>query len=152
MQAKHRILFICHGNICRSPMAEFIAKDMVGKACRTGDFEIVSATTSTEEIGNDIYLPAKRTLEKHGIGFTSRMARQITKNDYKYYDFIIAMDENNLRNLRRLLGDDTEGKISLLMSHAGKRRDVADPWYTGDFETTYRDITEGCEAFLKRFL
>ena len=146
---KHRILFICHGNICRSPMAEFILKDMVGKAGRAGEFEIASAATSTEEIGNDIYPPAKRILTQKGIKFNSRQARQFTKKNYDYYDFIIAMDENNLRNLKRMLGEDNEHKISLMMDHAGKHRDVADPWYTGDFETTFIDLVEGCEALLK---
>ena len=147
----HHILFICHGNICRSPMAEFILKDMVEKAGREGDFEIASAATSTEEIGNDIYPPAKRILTQKGIKFSLRQARQITRKDYDYYDFIIAMDENNLRNLKRMLGEDTEHKISLMMDYAGKHRDVADPWYTGDFETTFNDITEGCKGFLKLF-
>ena len=146
---KHRILFICHGNICRSPMAEFILKDMVEKAGRAGEFEIASAATSTEEIGNDIYPPAKRILTQKGIKFNPRQARQITRKDYEYYDYIIAMDENNLRNLRRMLGEDTEHKISLMMDYAGKHRDVADPWYTGDFETTYNDITEGCKGLLE---
>ena len=146
---KHRILFVCHGNICRSPMAEFILKDMVEKAGIADDFEIASAATSTEEIGNDIYPPAKRILFHKGIKFDSRRARQITRKDYDYYDFIIAMDENNLRNLRKMLGEDTKNKISLMMSYTGKHRNVADPWYTGDFETTYRDLIEGCEGFLK---
>ena len=130
-------------------MAEFILKDMVEKAGRAGEFEIASAATSTEEIGNDIYPPAKRILTQKGIIFNSRQARQITRKDYDYYDFIIAMDENNLRNLKRMLGEDTEHKISLMMDYAGKHRDVADPWYTGDFETTFRDLVEGCEALLK---
>ena len=146
---KHRILFICHGNICRSPMAEFILKDMVEKAGRAGEFEIASAATSTEEIGNDLYPPARHILFKKGIKYGYRKARQITKQDYEYYDYIIAMDENNLRNLKRLLGDDTEHKISLMMSYAGKHRDVADPWYTGDFETTFGDLVEGCNVFLQ---
>ena len=132
-------------------MAEFILKDMVEKAGRSGEFEIASAATSTEEIGNDIYPPAKRILTQKGIKFNSRQARQITKHDYDYYDFIIAMDDNNIRNLKRLLGEDTENKISLMMDYAGKHRDVADPWYTGDFETTFNDITEGCKGFLKLF-
>ena len=144
----HRILFICHGNICRSPMAEYILKDMVEKAGRAEEFEIASAATSTEEIGNDIYPPAKRILTQKGIKFNSRQARQITRKDYDHYDFIIAMDENNLRNLKRLLVEDVDHKISLMMYYAGKHRDVADPWYTGDFETTYNDIVEGCRGFL----
>jgi len=123
-------------------MAEYILKDMVEKAGMAEDFEIASAATSTEEIGNDIYPPARRILFNKGIKYGYRKARQITKKD------VIAMDENNLRNLKRLLGEDTEHKISLMMDYAGKHRDVADPWYTGDFETTYNDITEGCKGFL----
>ena len=131
-------------------MAEFILKDMVEKARIADDFEIASAATSTEEIGNDIYPPAKRILYQKGVKFDSRQARQITRKDYDYYDFIIAMDENNLRNLKRMLGEDTKNKISLMMSYAGKHRDVADPWYTGDFEKAYRDIEKGCRELLEK--
>ena len=111
MSDKHRILFICHGNICRSPMAEYILKDMVEKAGKADGFEIASAATSTEEIGNDLYPPARRTLFKHGIKYGYRHARQITMDDYRHYDYIIAMDENNLRNLKRLLGEDVDGNL-----------------------------------------
>ena len=148
---KHKVLFVCHGNICRSPMAEYILKDMVEKSGMADEFEIASAATSTEEIGNDIYPPARRVLLRKGVKYGYRKARQITRRDYEYYDFIIAMDENNLRNLKKLLGEDVDNKISLMMSHAGRHSDVADPWYTGDFEKTYNDIVEGCEGFLRRW-
>lgn len=144
----HKILFVCHGNICRSPMAEFVMKDLVGKAGAEEAFEIASAAVSTEEIGNDIYPPAQRKLREKGVSFIHRSARQITRSDYAYYDHIICMDESNLRWLRRIIGDDKEDKVSLLMQWTGVRRDVADPWYTSDFEATYRDVTEGCKALL----
>ena len=146
-----RILFLCHGNICRSPMAEFVMKDLVEKAGRSADFEIASAAVSTEEIGNDIYPPAKRTMTVHGVPFSRRGARQVTKSDYLHYDAIICMDRSNLRWLARIIGEDTAGKVSLLMDHAGESRDVADPWYTGDFEATYRDVLHGCEALLEKY-
>lgn len=144
-----KILFVCHGNICRSPMAEFVMKALVAEAGLTDLFEISSAATSREEIGNDIYPPAQQKLREKGIPFSSRHARQITQEDYRYYDSIIAMDQNNLNWLRRILGEDKEQKISLLLSFVGLRRDVADPWYTGDFEATYRDIATGCKALLQ---
>lgn len=147
---KIKILFICHGNICRSPMAEFIAKDMVRKSGKEQCFEIASAATSLEEIGNPIYPPAQRVLSQHGIAYEHRRARQITAADYAYYDHIVAMDRNNLSNLRRLLGDDVEGKFSLLMSHAGQDRDVSDPWYTRDFDAAYNDIALGCKMFISK--
>ena len=143
-----KILFICHGNICRSPMAEFVMKRLVDEAGMAEQFEIASAATSTEEIGNPVYPPARRKLADHGIGCAGKTARQITRADYRHYDYVIAMDHNNLRNLHRLLGDDSEGKISLLMDYTSRPGDVADPWYTGDFEATWRDVIEGCQGFL----
>lgn len=152
-----RILFVCHGNICRSPMAEFVMKKMVAESrdensdspCDMDDFEIASAATSTEEIGNPVYPPARRMLAAHGIDCTGKHARQMTARDYEYYDYIVLMDRNNLRNLRWILpGGDTARKISLLMDWTGHPRDVADPWYTGDFEATWNDVNEGCRALL----
>ena len=143
-----RILFVCHGNICRSPMAEFILKAMVREKGLDG-FYVESAAVSTEEIGNPIYPPAKRCLTGHGIPFDNgKRARQVTRADYARFDRIICMDAWNLRWIQRIIPDDPEGKILLMMSYTGVTRDVADPWYTGDFETTYRDIVEGCEAML----
>ena len=142
-----RILFVCHGNICRSPMAEFIMKDMAAKR-GLKDFYIESCATSTEELGCDMYPPAKRCLTSHGIPFEHRSARQMTRGDYDRFDMIIAMDSWNIRNMRHFVGNDPEGKVSLMMSHCGKDDDVTDPWYSGDFETTYNDITEACTALL----
>lgn len=189
-----KILFVCHGNICRSPMAEFVMKKMVaelqdgaGLECagksfagkdgadiddagndaaglKGADFEIASAATSTEEIGNPVYPPARRMLERHGIDCRGKTARQMTLRDYEYYDYIVLMDRNNLRNLRWILPAEiyerecTGGrasdlrrphkKVSLLMDWTGNSRDVADPWYTGDFEATWNDVNEGCRAML----
>ena len=145
---KKRLLFVCHGNICRSPMAEMVMKRLVREAGRSEQFEIASAATSTEEIGNPVYPPARRKLAEHGISCDGKTARQITREDYLYYDVIIAMDGNNLRNLRRLLGEDTDHKIRLLMDYTNRPGDVADPWYTGDFEATWRDVLEGCQGLL----
>lgn len=201
-----KILFVCHGNICRSPMAEFVMKKMVaelqdgaglecagksfaGKDCagkNCADFEIASAATSTEEIGNPVYPPARRMLERHGIDCRGKTARQMTLRDYEYYDYIVLMDRNNLRNLRWILppeiyekecaantvhpcagksfaGRDGAGlecagsqatgnKVSLLMDWVGESRDVADPWYTGDFVATWNDVNEGCRAMLQKLL
>jgi len=144
-----KILFICHGNICRSPMAEFVMKRLVEEAGLTGQFEIASAATSTEEIGNPVYPPARRKLAEHGIGCEGKTARQMSRSDYQYYDYVIAMDRNNLRNLKRMFGEDTDHKISLLMDYTLCPGDVADPWYTGDFEATWRDVSEGCKGLLE---
>ena len=145
-----RILFLCHGNICRSPMAEFIFKDLVRKNGLEDQFYIESAAVSTEEIGNSIYPPAKRCLNAHGIPFDKdKTARQITRADYDRFDLIIYMDRMNLRWLKWIIPDDPQNKIKLMMSFAGHDRDVADPWYTGDFETTYKDIMEASQMLLR---
>ena len=147
-----KMLFICHGNICRSPMAEFVMKKMVEEAGVSHLFEIASAATSTEEIGNPVYPPARRKLAEHGICCDGKTARQITRGDYRHFDHIIAMDRNNLRNLRRVIGEDIDGKISLMMDYTDRPGDVADPWYTGDFDATWRDVEEGCQGLLRQLL
>lgn len=143
-----KILFVCHGNICRSPMAEFVMKKMVKEAGLTKDFEIASAATSREEIGNPVYPPARRKLAEHGMSCSGKYAVQMTAADYDRYDYIVIMDRNNERNIRRIIGSDPENKVHLLMEYAGDRRDVADPWYTGDFDATWNDVTKGCKALL----
>lgn len=146
---KYKILFVCHGNICRSPMAEFVMKHLVEERGLQERFEIASAATSTEEIGNPVYPPARRKLAEHGIGCHGKTARQMTMEDYRYYDLIIVMDQSNVRNLKRLLGEDTEGKVHLLMDYTSRPGEVADPWYTGNFDATWRDVLEGCEGLLE---
>lgn len=145
-----RILFVCHGNICRSPMAEFVMKDLVEKAGLAGGFVIDSAATSTEEIGNPVYPPARRKLAEHGIGCAGHAARQMQRADYSRYDLLIGMDQENLYNMRRICGGDPEGKIRLLLGYTARPGSVADPWYTGDFERTWQDVLEGCRALLAR--
>ena len=146
-----KVLFLCHGNICRSPMAEFIFKDMVAKQGLEDKFYISSSATSTEEIwrgvGNPVYPPAQAELAKHGISCKGKRAVQVTAEDYDNYDFLLCMDSNNMRNIKRIIPRDPENKITKLMDFAGGG-DVADPWYTGDFSTTYSDVTKGCTAFL----
>ncbi len=144
-----KILFICHGNICRSPMAEFVMRQLVQEKGIADQFFIASAATSTEEIGNPVYPPAKRMLKEHGISCEGKTARQMTKADYEAYDYLIAMDKYNLRNMTRFVGNDPKGKVSLLMSHTDRPGDVADPWYTGDFSATWNDVNEGCLGILK---
>ena len=148
---KKKILFVCHGNICRSPMAEFVMKDLVRKAGREDEFEIASAATSTEEIGNEVYPPARRKLAEHGIGCKGKTARQMTRQDYAHYDLLIGMDSWNIRNMLRICDSDPEGKIQMLMDYTRRPGDVADPWYTGDFEATWRDVLEGCQCLLARY-
>lgn len=148
-----RILFICHGNICRSPMAEFIFKDLLRSRGLEDRFYIESAAVSTEEIGNSIYPPAKRCLNAHGIPFDkNKTARQITRADYDRFDLIIYMDRMNLRWLRYIIPDDPQNKVKLMMSYTGRDRDVADPWYTGDFETTFKDIMEASQMLLQNII
>ena len=140
-----KILFLCHGNICRSPMGEYVLKDMAAKAGRAGAFEIASAAVSREEIGEPVYPPARRELAKHGISCAGHAARQVTMQDYHHYDRIYYMDRSNARYLSRLLPNDPE-KIRPFLD-----RDVADPWYTGDFTQTWNDIVEGCTAIMEEF-
>ena len=144
-----RILFVCHGNICRSPMAEFIMKDMVKKSGLADEFEIASAAVSAEELGNSVYPPARRKLAEHGISCAGKTARQMTAADYRYYNLLICMDGSNLRRMHRICGGDSEGKMHLLMDFTNRHGDVADPWYTGDFQETWDDVSEGCAALLR---
>lgn len=145
-----KILFICHGNICRSPMAEYVMKALVAEAGLVDSFFIRSAATSREELGNPVYPPVRRKLAQHGIGCDGHAARQITKKDYTDFDYLIGMDSANLSNIRRICGGDPEGKVSLLLDWTGQLRDVADPWYTGDFEATWQDVLAGCTELLKQ--
>ncbi len=145
-----KILFICHGNICRSPMAEFVMKNLVKKAGLEHEFSIASAATSTEEIGNPVYPPARRKLAEHGIGCSGHAARQLRRDDYDRWDYLVGMDSANLRNMHRICGGDPEGKISLLLDWTGHPGSVADPWYTGDFEATWQDVLAGCQALLEQ--
>ena len=145
-----KILFVCHGNICRSPMAEFVMKEIVRRAGCEKDFLIESAATSREELGNDIHYGTRQKLQEMGIPFSRRAARQITKADYDKYDWLVAMDDENVFYMNRCWAPDPERKIVRLLSFAGKTRDIADPWYTGNFDQTYDDIVEGCTAFLNK--
>lgn len=144
-----KILFVCHGNICRSPMAEFVLKDIVQKEGVANKFYIASAATSTEEIGNPVHYGTRNKLAQVGISTAGKYAVQMTRSDYRDYDYIIGMDNWNYRNMVRMAGKDYEKKVSLLLDYTDHPRDVADPWYTGDFEKTYEDVLAGCQGFLK---
>ncbi|WP_033147883.1 low molecular weight protein-tyrosine-phosphatase [Prevotella sp. P6B1] len=151
-----KILFVCHGNICRSPMAEYVMKYLVEQAQLADQYMIESAATSTEEIGNPVYPPARRKLAEHGIRCDGHAARQMTRADYHRFDLLVGMDEWNIRNMTRIAGADPEGKIVKLLDlvPATDRRhgcDVSDPWYTGDFEATWQDVLEGCQALLHKY-
>ena len=147
-----KILFVCHGNICRSPMAEFVMKDLVRTAGLEDVFTVASAATSTEEIGNPVYPPARRKLSEHGISCAGKTARQLRRADYEHYDYLVGMDSANFRNMQRICGGDPEGKISLLLDYTDHPGSVADPWYTGDFEATWQDVLAGCRGLLAKIL
>lgn len=144
-----KILFVCHGNICRSPMAEFVMKDLVEKIGLADKFYIESAATSTEEIGNEVYPPAKRKLAQHDISCKGKTARQMTRSDYERFDLLIGMDTWNIRNMTSICGGDPERKIHKLLDYTPRGGDVADPWYTRDFDATWRDVTEGCQCLIE---
>ncbi len=143
-----KILFICHGNICRSPMAEFVMKDMVRKRGLSDEFYIASAATSTEEIGNGVHHGTRKKLASVGISTDGKTAVQLKKSDYDKYDYLIGMDSWNVRNMKKMLPTDAENKLHLLLDFSEEPRDIADPWYTGNFDVTYNDVVEGCEALL----
>lgn len=147
-----KILFVCHGNICRSPMAEFVMKQLVEQAGCARRFEIASAATSTEEIGNPVYPPARRKLAEHGISCAGKTARRMTRADYDRYDLLIGMDRENLAGMHRICGGDPAGKIHLLLDYTARPGSVADPWYTGDFDATWRDVQAGCRGLLDTLL
>ena len=145
-----KILFVCHGNICRSTMAEYVMKHLVKQAGLEGEFYIDSAATSREEIGNGVHHGTKRKLAQMGVPCGDHRARQVTWEDYETFDYIIGMDYANRRNLLRMLKDDPEGKISLMLDYTNRPGEVADPWYTGDFDATWDDIFEGCSNLLEQ--
>ena len=144
-----KIVFICHGNICRSPMAEFVLKDMVKKRGIADDFFIESRATSTEEIGNGVHHGTTRKLAQYGISTAGKTAIQLRKSDYEKYDYLICMDSWNVRNTMRIIGSDKDGKVTKLLSFAGEGGDIADPWYTGNFDETYDDVLRGCKGLLR---
>lgn len=145
-----RILFVCHGNICRSPMAEFVMKDLVEKKGLSGQFSIESAATSTEEIGNPVHRGTRKILDRLGISYAEKRARQLKRTDYDTFDYLIGMDEANVRNMSRICGGDPEAKIYKLLDFTDEPRSISDPWYTGDFEATFHDVRDGCDSLLLR--
>lgn len=148
MDKKIKILFVCHGNICRSPMAEFVMRDMIKKRGLDGKIVTASAATSTEEIGNPVHSGTRRKLREHSISTDGKYAVQLTKSDYDKYDYLIGMDSANIRNMKCITGGDE--KIIRLLDLTDEPRDVADPWYTGDFDTTYNDVVKGCKVLLEK--
>ncbi len=144
-----KVMFVCLGNICRSPMAEFVLKDMTRKRGIDDKFYIASSATSSEEIGNDVHYGTVRKLTSVGIKIEHREAIKLKKADYEKYDYIIGMEERNIQSILGIVGDDKDRKVSLLLDFTKNSRDIADPWYTGNFDKTYEDIVEGCEAFLE---
>ncbi|MCI9271960.1 MAG: low molecular weight phosphotyrosine protein phosphatase [Dorea sp.] len=147
-----KILFVCHGNVCRSTMAQFVFQDMVNKCGKQSEFKIDSAATSREEIGNGPHYGTVRKLNEIGVPVLHHRARQMTRQDYSQYDYLIGMDAANIRNMNRIAGGDKDGKIHKLLEFAGKERDIADPWYTGNFDRTYEDVKEGCTALLEKLV
>ena len=147
-----KIMFVCHGNICRSPMAEFVMKKMVADRGLESQFVICSSATSTEEIGNDIHPGTRRALDKNGVPYSRREAVQLERRDYEKYDLFIGMDSANVRNMHRIFGSDPDGKIKKLLDYTSRPGDVADPWYTGDFSATWRDVNEGCEKLIEHLI
>ena len=145
-----KVLFICHGNICRSPMAEFVMKDLVEKRGLSGQFSIESAATSTEEIGNPVHRGTRKILDRLGISCAEKRARQLKRTDYDTFDYLIGMDEANVRNMNRICGGDPEAKIYKLLDFTDEPRSISDPWYTGDFEATFHDVRDGCDSLLLR--
>lgn len=145
-----KVLFICHGNICRSPMAEFILRDMVKKKGYTAEIMAASAATSTEEIGNPVHYGTRKKLSQHGISTDGKTAVRLQKSDYGRYDYLIGMDQRNIANIKRIVGGDPEKKIHRLLDFTEDKRDIEDPWYTGDFDKTYDDIYKGCAYFMKK--
>ena len=147
--SKIKVLFICHGNICRSTMAEYVMKDLVKKVNLESSFYIDSAGTSNEEEGNPVHYGTQNKLREEGIPCGNHRARQMTRRDYEEYDYLIGMEQWNIRNINRIIRKDPEHKVHLLLEYSNQPRDIADPWYTGNFDATYADVKEGCEAFLQ---